>query len=78
MTNKKNHTFNIILAPDLFASLTHIASVNQMSRAHYLRTILRQAIFMTEHHEPICADGGRCVAPHLHPSRHAISQTPPR
>lgn len=67
MPPKQSHTFNILLSPQLFASLTNLAESTQTSRAHYLRTLLRHAVFMSDHHQPICADGGRCVAPHLHP-----------
>lgn len=67
MPKSKHHSFNIILTKQTFAKLSHLAQQAGCTRAHFVRQLLRHVCLMDEHNQPICADGGRCVAPHLHP-----------
>lgn len=70
------HSFNIVLSNRTFDALTRLAKERDVTRAHLIRSMIRNLSVMVDRQTPICADGDRCVAPHLHPCSQAQDTTP--
>jgi len=71
MPKEPSHSFNIILSNPFFDTLSRLAKAREVTRAQYIRELIRNANIMAVQRQPLCADGRHCVAPHLHPIRQA-------
>lgn len=58
--------FNLVLDKETDAFLIRIAGEQCTSKAHVLRSLIRDRHTMQYRREPLCATGRACLCPHAH------------
>lgn len=75
MAELYSHQFNALLAPRHMDALNELAEHLHSSRAHIVRRCIDALHAMEILRVPHCANGTRCLVPHLH--QHPDQVTPP-
>ena len=63
----KPHNLNVTLSSDSHEKLSRLARASQLSKSVVIRQMIEYRYQMDVQQFPLCASGGRCFAPHLHP-----------
>ena len=71
---KRTHSFNVLLLPSEYAQLQQLAQARRLSMGCLFRLTLLSASHMILNEVPTCADGSRCMCPHLVPPTSASRQ----
>lgn len=63
---RKKHSFNVLLSDQEATLLMRLAHEHNCPRSFIIRECLRWRSDMMTNGAPLCANGQRCFAPHLH------------
>ncbi len=74
--NPNNHSYNVLFTPNQYKRLTSLAIELDLPRAFVIRNAVMAYYNMACNQIPTCADGRKCLCPHLHPAP-LLPQTPP-
>lgn len=74
---RKKHSFNVLLSDQEATVLEKLANQHNCPRSFIIRQCLRWRAEMLDNGTPLCANGQRCFAPHLHMATRNQDPKPP-